>query len=26
VIRVARFTPISGVMIDVVNKRRRKTD
>ena len=25
-IRVARFTPISGVMIDVVNKRRRKTD
>lgn len=26
VIRVASFTPISGVMIDVVNKRRRKTD
>ncbi len=26
VIRVARFTPMSGVMIDVINKRRRKTD
>lgn len=24
--RVARFTPISGVMLDVINRRRRKTD
>ena len=26
VFRVARFTPISGVMLDVVNRRRRNTD
>lgn len=26
VFRVARFTPMSGVVIDVVNRRRRKTD
>lgn len=26
VVRVARFTPISGVMIDVINRRRRNTD
>ena len=25
-LRVARFTPISGVMLDVVNRRRRRTD